>query len=67
MLGGSGVGGIIFVVILSVLFLLILSLVIRSAIDNSNVSQKMDILIAEIKELRKEVQEDKKHIMDKRV
>ncbi|WP_147384455.1 hypothetical protein [Paenibacillus sp. 1011MAR3C5] len=60
-------GGIIFVVILSVLFLLILSLVIRSAIDNSNVSQKMDILIAEIKELRKEVQEDKKHIMDKRV
>lgn len=59
--------GIIFVIILFVLFFLILSLVVRGAIDNSKMTQKMDLLIAEIRELRKEVQEDKKHIIDKRV
>ncbi|RJX41011.1 hypothetical protein D3P09_03070 [Paenibacillus pinisoli] len=59
--------GIIFVIILFVLFFLILSLVVRGAIDNSKMSQKMDLLISEIRELRKEGQEDKKHIIDKRV
>lgn len=59
--------GFIFVIILFVLFFLILSLVVRGAIDNSKMTQNMDLLIAEIRELRKEVQEDKKHIIDKRV
>lgn len=59
--------GFIFVIIFIVLFFLILSLVVRGAIDNSKMSQNMDLLIAEIRELRKEVQEDKKHIIDKRV
>jgi len=61
------VPGIIFSIIIFVLFFLLLSVVIRGAIDNSKLTQKMDLLIAEIKELRKEVQEDKKHIIDKRV
>lgn len=59
--------GFVVVIIFIVLFFLILSLVVRGAIDNSKMSQKMDLLMAEIRELRKEVQEDKKHIIDKRV
>lgn len=63
---GVGGEGLLFIIILFVLFFLVLSLVIRGAIDNSNVVKKMDVLIDEIRTLRKEVKENK-HIIDKRL
>ncbi len=41
-------------------------LIIRSAIDGSNMSKKMDILIDEIRMLRTEIKNNK-HIIDKKV
>jgi hypothetical protein len=52
-------------IFLWVLSLLVLSLIIRSAIDGSKTSRKMDILIDEVRMLRKEIK-DNKHIIDKR-
>ncbi|WP_239614592.1 hypothetical protein [Cohnella mopanensis] len=44
----------------------ILILVIKNAIDTSNTSKKLDVLIDEMRLLRKEIRENK-HIIDKKV
>ncbi|AIQ22423.1 hypothetical protein NSQ90_05820 [Paenibacillus sp. FSL H7-0737] len=41
-------------------------LIIRSAIDGSNMSKKMDVLIDEIRMLRTEIKNNK-HIIDKKI
>ncbi|MEC0169391.1 hypothetical protein [Paenibacillus graminis] len=46
--------------------LVVLMLVIRKAVDGSQTSDKLDILIEEIRLLRKEIRESK-HIIDKRM
>jgi hypothetical protein len=53
-------------VILGLLSLLVFMLIIRKAIDDSKTSQKLDVLIQEIRLLRKEIKENK-HIIDKRL
>ncbi|AIQ17737.1 hypothetical protein NST99_13410 [Paenibacillus sp. FSL L8-0470] len=53
-------------VILGLLSLLVFMLIIRKAIDDSKTSHKLDILIQEIRLLRKEIKENK-HIIDKRL
>lgn len=53
----------IFMWIISILIIII---VIRHSIDSSKTSRKLDILIDEIRSLRKEIK-DHKHIIDKRV
>jgi len=49
-----------------VLSLIVFYFIIRKAIDGSNSSKKMDILIEEIRILRKEIK-NSKHIIDKKV
>ena len=44
----------------------ILLFIIRSAIDGSETSRKLDILVDEIRMLRKEIK-DNKHIIDKKI
>ncbi|WP_178382805.1 hypothetical protein [Paenibacillus sp. P46E] len=46
--------------------LVALLIVIRKAVDGSRTSDKLDILIDEIRLLRKEIRENK-HIIDKRM
>ncbi|MNC57776.1 hypothetical protein D3C76_133220 [compost metagenome] len=46
--------------------LVVLMIVIRKAVDGSRTSDKLDILIEEIRLLRKEIRENK-HIIDKRL
>ncbi len=46
--------------------LVVLMLVIRKAVDGSQTSDKLDVLIEEIRLLRKEIRESK-HIIDKRM
>ncbi|MGN7765056.1 hypothetical protein [Paenibacillus helianthi] len=46
--------------------LVVLLIVIRKAVDGSRTSDKLDILIDEIRLLRKEIRENK-HIIDKRM
>lgn len=53
-------------VILGLFSLLVFMLIIRKAIDDSKTSHKLDILIQEIRLLRKEIKENK-HIIDKRL
>ncbi|MEK4064382.1 MULTISPECIES: hypothetical protein [Paenibacillus] len=53
-------------VILGLVSLLVFMLIIRKAIDDSKTSHKLDILIQEIRLLRKEIKENK-HIIDKRL
>ncbi|MBW5448087.1 hypothetical protein GE107_18680 [Cohnella sp. CFH 77786] len=52
-------------IIIWAISLLVLGLVIQGAIDRSKTSRKMDLLIDEIRMLRKEIK-DNKHIIDKR-
>ncbi|MNG41182.1 hypothetical protein D3C84_1302000 [compost metagenome] len=52
--------------VLWVIGLVVLMLVIRKAVDGSQTSDKLDILIEEIRLLRKEIRESK-HIIDKRM
>lgn len=52
--------------ILGLLGLLLLMLIISKAIDHSRTSDKLDVLIHEIRLLRKEIKENK-HIIDKRL
>lgn len=58
--------GIFYVVGFWILSLFVFVLVIRNAIDGSKSSAKLDILIQEIRMLRKEIKENK-HIIDKKV
>lgn len=58
--------GIIIILIVWVISMLILVAVIRSALDSSKTSDKLDRLIDEIRLLRKDIKENK-HIVDKRV
>jgi hypothetical protein len=53
------------VLFLWILSLLVFILIIRSAIDGSKISGKMDVFIDEVRMLRKEIK-DNKHIIDKR-
>ncbi|REK76385.1 hypothetical protein [Paenibacillus paeoniae] len=62
----SSISSLVFVVILIVLFYLIFYAVVRSAINNSRLSEKVDVLTEEVRELRKEVKA-KSHIIDKRI
>ncbi|WP_157685521.1 hypothetical protein [Paenibacillus donghaensis] len=48
------------------LSLFVFVLVIRNAIDGSKTSRKLDLLVQEIRLLRKEIK-DNKHIIDKKV
>ncbi|OZQ60154.1 hypothetical protein CA600_29145 [Paenibacillus sp. VTT E-133280] len=57
---------IIFGIILLVFIFSVFILIIRSAIDGSNTSKKMDVLIDEIRMLRIEIKSNK-HIIDKKV
>ena len=56
---------ILYGLIVLVISLLVLVFIIRSAIDGSKTSRKLDILIDEIRMLRKEIKNNK-HIIDKR-
>ncbi|WEK56036.1 MAG: hypothetical protein P0Y55_08300 [Candidatus Cohnella colombiensis] len=53
--------GILFIIFMFSVFIL----VIRNAIDGSNTSKKLDVLVAEIRELRNDIKNNK-HIIDKR-
>lgn len=59
-----------FAIIMSIIFLVIFSFiliaVIRTAIDRSQMTDKLDILIDEIRQLRREIKENK-HIIDKKI
>lgn len=57
---------IIVCIILMVIYSFILIAVIRSGIDHSKASDKMDILIDEIRMLRREIKQSK-HIIDKKI
>jgi hypothetical protein len=57
---------ILFGILLLVFIFSVFILIIRSAIDGSNTSKKMDVLIDEIRMLRKEIKNNK-HIIDKKV
>ncbi|WP_379153408.1 hypothetical protein [Paenibacillus sp. sgz5001063] len=46
--------------------LVVLMIVIRKAVDGSRTSDKLDILIEEIRLLRRDIRENK-HIIDKRM
>lgn len=59
-------GVLIFVIIGMVICLLVFVFVIRNAIDGSETSRKLDLLIDEIRMLRKEIK-DNKHIIDKKI
>ncbi|KWX79586.1 hypothetical protein AMQ84_06650 [Paenibacillus riograndensis] len=52
--------------VLWVIGMVVLMIVIRKAVDGSRTSDKLDILIEEIRMLRKEIRESK-HIIDKRL
>lgn len=56
----------IVIIIIFVIFILLLPVVIRGAIDTSKLPKKLDTLIDEIRMLRKEIKENK-HIIDKKV
>ena len=56
---------ILYGLIVLVISLLVLVFIIRSAIDGSKTSRKLDILIDEIRMLRNEIKNNK-HIIDKR-
>ncbi|WP_138751689.1 hypothetical protein [Paenibacillus sinopodophylli] len=53
-------------VIFLVVFMLLLSVVIRGAIDSSKLTKQMEMLNDEMRLLRKEIHQSK-HIVDKRV
>lgn len=53
-------------IIILVISMLLLSVVIRGAIDSSKLTKQMETLNSEIQMLRKEISENK-HIIDKRV
>ncbi|MEV5024887.1 hypothetical protein [Paenibacillus sp. LPE1-1-1.1] len=57
---------ILFSIIVLVVFMLLLSVVIRGAINSSKLTEQLESLNQEIKLLRKEIQENK-HIVDKRI
>lgn len=57
---------IIIIVIMFVVSTLVLSVVIRGAIDSSKLPKQLDTLIDELRMLRKEIKENK-HIVDKKV
>lgn len=57
--------GLILGILLLIFSTAVFILVIRSAIDGSNTSKKIDILINEIRLLRNEIKNNK-HIIDKR-
>ncbi len=57
---------ILFGIIFLVISMLLLSFVIRGAIDSSKLTKQMETLNSEIQMLRKEISENK-HIVDKRV
>lgn len=52
--------------VLWIIGMVVLMIVIRKAVDGSQTSDKLDILIEEIRMLRKEIRESK-HIIDKRL
>jgi hypothetical protein len=54
------------IIIIFVVFILILPVVIRGAIDSSKLPKQLDTLIDEIRMLRKEIKQNK-HIIDKQV
>lgn len=56
----------IVIIIIFVIFILLLPVVIRGAIDTSKLPKQLDTLIDEIRMLRKEIEENK-HIIDKKV
>ncbi|MBD2871457.1 hypothetical protein [Paenibacillus arenilitoris] len=56
----------VFAILGIVISLLLLSLVIRGAIDSSEATKQMKALVEEVRLLRKEIQ-DSKHIIDKRL
>lgn len=57
---------VLFGIIFLVISMLLLSVVIRGAIDSSKLTKQMETLNSEIQMLRKEISENK-HIVDKRV
>lgn len=57
---------IVIIIIIFVVSMLVLSVVIRGAIDSSKLPKQLDTLIDEIRMLRKEIKENK-HIVDKKV
>ncbi|KRE39767.1 hypothetical protein ASG81_17700 [Paenibacillus sp. Soil522] len=57
---------ILFGIIFLVISMLLLSFVIRGAIDSSKLTKQMETLNSEFQMLRKEISENK-HIVDKRV
>ncbi|WP_028611126.1 hypothetical protein [Paenibacillus harenae] len=57
---------IVILIIFFVLFMFVISSVIRGAVDSSKATKKMDVLIDEVRLLRKEIQENKP-IIDKRL
>lgn len=59
-------GGALYIgLFLMVVSMMVLIFIIRNAIDGSRTSKKLDILIDEIRMLRREIKENK-HIIDKR-
>ncbi|MNI88880.1 hypothetical protein D3C73_1462200 [compost metagenome] len=62
---GSGLM-LLIALVLWVIGMVVLMIVIRKAVDGSQTSDKLDILIEEIRMLRKEIRENK-HIIDKRL
>ncbi|MGM0879438.1 MAG: hypothetical protein ACQEXQ_00150 [Bacillota bacterium] len=56
----------IVIIIIFVVFILLLPVVIRGAIDSSKLPKQLDTLTDEIRMLRKEIEENK-HIIDKKV
>ncbi|RCW50026.1 hypothetical protein [Paenibacillus prosopidis] len=57
---------IIIIIIMFVVSTLVISVVIRGAIDSSKLPKQLDMLTDEIRMLRKEIKENK-HIVDKKV
>lgn len=57
---------VIIIISLWLIFLALIVVVIRYAVDSSKSSRKLDVLTDEIRKLRKEIR-DNKHIIDKKV
>lgn len=61
-----GDGVLIFILIGMAICLLVFVFVIRAAIDGSDTAKKLDLLIDEVRMLRKEIK-DNKHIINKKI
>ncbi|MDQ0170610.1 putative membrane protein [Paenibacillus tundrae] len=69
-----GLFGVLLIIFVSIFAFLIIAFVIRYAIDSSQTSRRLDVLIQEVRYLRAEVKrqnqgdsDDNNHIFDKKV